>query len=154
MDTVKTTLKQLQLHPANWEDLARNRLAWRRTAKTGAEIYEENRIGTAKVARTARKSTAPRTKTTNPQALPKCPCCQRTFRTRISLVRHLRSQGNNSNFFQPSFRPNMVIHDKNFNIPTIIATTSQYSSPVTYTTITTTVGAAITTTTPSDGALS
>ncbi|VDL94820.1 unnamed protein product [Schistocephalus solidus] len=37
-DTLKTYLKQLQINPESWEDLARNRSAWRRTVKTGAAI--------------------------------------------------------------------------------------------------------------------
>ncbi|VDM01783.1 unnamed protein product [Schistocephalus solidus] len=41
-DTLKTSLKQLQINPESWEDLARNRSAWRRTVKTGAAIYEAN----------------------------------------------------------------------------------------------------------------
>ncbi|BHF58096.1 hypothetical protein SprV_0100104500 [Sparganum proliferum] len=38
-DTLKTSLKRLQINPANWEDLARGRPTWRRTVKTGAAIY-------------------------------------------------------------------------------------------------------------------
>ncbi|VDL95741.1 unnamed protein product [Schistocephalus solidus] len=38
-NTLKTSLKQLQINPEFLEDLARNRLAWRRTFKIGAAIY-------------------------------------------------------------------------------------------------------------------
>ncbi|BHF57866.1 hypothetical protein SprV_0100081200 [Sparganum proliferum] len=38
-DTLKTSLKRLQINPANWEDLARDRPTWRRAVKTGAVIY-------------------------------------------------------------------------------------------------------------------
>ncbi|VDM01360.1 unnamed protein product [Schistocephalus solidus] len=62
-DTLKTSLKQLQIDPATCEDLARNRPAWRRTVKTGVAIYEAKRIATAKAKRAARKSPAPRTNT-------------------------------------------------------------------------------------------
>nr|VZI51937.1 unnamed protein product [Spirometra erinaceieuropaei] len=55
-DTLKTSLKRLQINPANWEDLARDRLSWERTMKTGAAIYEDNRINAAKAKRKARKS--------------------------------------------------------------------------------------------------
>ncbi|VDL88853.1 unnamed protein product [Schistocephalus solidus] len=85
-DTLKTSLKQLRIDPANWEDLVRNRLAWRKTVNTGAAIYEANRIADAKAKKAARKSPASRTHTANVQALPTCPRCQRTFRARISLV--------------------------------------------------------------------
>nr|VZI43364.1 unnamed protein product [Spirometra erinaceieuropaei] len=50
-DTMKSSLKRVQINMANWEDLARDRPTWRRTVKTGAEIYEANHIAVAKVKR-------------------------------------------------------------------------------------------------------
>nr|VZI31001.1 unnamed protein product [Spirometra erinaceieuropaei] len=55
-DTLKSSLKRLQIKPSNWEELARDRPTWRRTVKTGAAIYEANRIAVAKAKREARKS--------------------------------------------------------------------------------------------------
>nr|VZI28355.1 unnamed protein product [Spirometra erinaceieuropaei] len=55
-DTLKSSLKRLQINPTNWEKLARDRPTWRRTVKTGAAIYEANRIAAAKAKREARKS--------------------------------------------------------------------------------------------------
>nr|VZI51731.1 unnamed protein product [Spirometra erinaceieuropaei] len=55
-DTLKSSLKHLQINPTNWEELARDRPTWRRTVKTGAAIYEANRIAAAKAKREARKS--------------------------------------------------------------------------------------------------
>nr|VZI01404.1 unnamed protein product [Spirometra erinaceieuropaei] len=55
-DTLKFSLKRLQINPTNWEELARDRPTWRRTVKTGAAIYEANRIAAAKAKREARKS--------------------------------------------------------------------------------------------------
>nr|VZI48828.1 unnamed protein product [Spirometra erinaceieuropaei] len=55
-DTLKSSLKRLQINPTNWEELALDRPTWRRTVKTGAAIYEANRIAAAKVKREARKS--------------------------------------------------------------------------------------------------
>nr|VZI27468.1 unnamed protein product [Spirometra erinaceieuropaei] len=56
-DTLKSSLKRLQINPTNWEELARDRPTWRRTVKTGAALYEANRIAAAaKVKREARKS--------------------------------------------------------------------------------------------------
>ncbi|VDL99103.1 unnamed protein product [Schistocephalus solidus] len=52
-DTLKKSLKQLQINPATWEDLARNRPTWRRSVKTGSAIYEANRIVAAKAKRAA-----------------------------------------------------------------------------------------------------
>nr|VZH97110.1 unnamed protein product [Spirometra erinaceieuropaei] len=55
-DTLKSSLKCLQINPTNWEELALDRPTWRRTVKTGAAIYEANRIAAAKAKREARKS--------------------------------------------------------------------------------------------------
>nr|VZI09441.1 unnamed protein product [Spirometra erinaceieuropaei] len=55
-DTLKSSLKRLQINPTNWEELALDRPTWRRTAKTGAVIYEANRIAAAEAKREARKS--------------------------------------------------------------------------------------------------
>ncbi|VDL99374.1 unnamed protein product, partial [Schistocephalus solidus] len=85
-DTLKKSLKQLQINSATWEDLAKDRRAWRRSLKTGSAIYEANRIAAAKAKRAARKSPAPHTNTANAQDLPICPRCQSIFRARIGLT--------------------------------------------------------------------
>nr|VZI48620.1 unnamed protein product [Spirometra erinaceieuropaei] len=41
-DTLKSSLKRLQINSTNWEELARDCPTWRRTVKTGAAIYEAN----------------------------------------------------------------------------------------------------------------
>nr|VZI35619.1 unnamed protein product [Spirometra erinaceieuropaei] len=89
-DTLKSSLKCLQINPTNWEELALDRPTWRRTVKTGAAIYEANRIAAAKAKREARKSQIRPVSNAAAQPLPTCPRCQRTFRARIGLVRHLR----------------------------------------------------------------
>nr|VZI40076.1 unnamed protein product [Spirometra erinaceieuropaei] len=43
----------LQINSTNWEELALDRPTWRRKVKTGAAIYETNRIAAAKVKRIA-----------------------------------------------------------------------------------------------------
>ncbi|BHF59873.1 hypothetical protein SprV_0100283400 [Sparganum proliferum] len=43
-----TSLKCVQLSPANWEDLAQDRPTWRRTLSTGCVIHEANRIAAVK----------------------------------------------------------------------------------------------------------
>ncbi|BHF73377.1 hypothetical protein SprV_0401645800 [Sparganum proliferum] len=43
-DTLKSSLKRLQINPTNWEELALDRPTWRRTVRTGTTIYEANRI--------------------------------------------------------------------------------------------------------------
>nr|VZI50674.1 unnamed protein product [Spirometra erinaceieuropaei] len=89
-DTLKSSLKCLQINPTNWEELALDRPTWRRTVKTGAAIYEANRIAAAKAKREARKSQFRPVSNAAAQPLPTCPRCQRTFRARIGLVGHLR----------------------------------------------------------------
>ncbi|BHF65550.1 hypothetical protein SprV_0200856300 [Sparganum proliferum] len=89
-DTLKSSLKRLQINPTNWEEPAHDRPIWRRTVKTGAAIYEANRIAAAKVKRKARKSQLLPVRNADTQPLPTCPRCQRTFRARIGLVGHLR----------------------------------------------------------------
>ncbi|VDL94405.1 unnamed protein product [Schistocephalus solidus] len=84
-DTLKTSVNQLQINPATWEDLAQDRPEWRRSVKTISTISEANRIAAAKAKRAVRKSPAPLTKTVDAQALPTCPRCQRIFRARIGL---------------------------------------------------------------------
>ncbi|BHF68347.1 hypothetical protein SprV_0301138100 [Sparganum proliferum] len=89
-DTLKSSLKRLQINPTTWEDVACDRTTWRRTVKTGAAIYEANRIAAAKVKREARKSQLRPAGNADAQPLPTCPRCQRTFRARIGLVGHFR----------------------------------------------------------------
>nr|VZI48569.1 unnamed protein product [Spirometra erinaceieuropaei] len=90
-DTLKSSLKLLQINPTNWEEPALDRPTWRRKVKTGAAIYEANRIAAAKVKRDARKSQPRPVRNAVAQPLPTCPRCQRTFRARIGLIGHLRT---------------------------------------------------------------
>nr|VZI13039.1 unnamed protein product [Spirometra erinaceieuropaei] len=85
-DTLKSSLKCLQGNPTTWEDAACDRPTWRRTVKTGAAIYEVNRIAAAKVKREARKSQLRPVRNSDAQPHPTSPRCQRTFWARIGLV--------------------------------------------------------------------
>ncbi|VDL90159.1 unnamed protein product [Schistocephalus solidus] len=122
--------------------------------KTGSAIYEANRIAAAKAKRAAQNSPVSRTNIVDTQTLPTCPRCQRIFRARIGLVGHLRTQctdnqtipistSNSAN--PPSDSPTLTPRIISIT-PTIIETTSQYSSPVNRTTT-----FAFTTTTIRDG---
>nr|VZI16234.1 unnamed protein product [Spirometra erinaceieuropaei] len=82
---------RLQIKQANWEELAGDRPTWRRTVKKGTSIYEANRIAAAKLKREVRKSQLRPVRNAAAQPLPTCPRCQRTFRARIGLVGHLRT---------------------------------------------------------------
>ncbi|VDM05809.1 unnamed protein product [Schistocephalus solidus] len=94
----------------------------------------------------ALKSPAPRANIVDAQVLPTRPRCQRIFRARIGLVGHLRTQCTNyptipistsNSANSPSDSPILVLGINSIT-PTIIETTSHYSSPVTPTTSTNT----------------
>ncbi|BHF61126.1 hypothetical protein SprV_0100409700 [Sparganum proliferum] len=72
-DTLKSSLKRLQVNSTNCEGLARDRPTWRRTVKTGAAIYEANRIATVKAKREARKSQLRPPRNGNAQSPLTCP---------------------------------------------------------------------------------
>nr|VZI50661.1 unnamed protein product [Spirometra erinaceieuropaei] len=78
-DTLKTSPKRLQINPANWEDLARDRPTWQRTVKTGVAIYETTRITVAKVKHEARKSQLHPPLNANGRPPSTCLRCQRMF---------------------------------------------------------------------------
>ncbi|BHF61316.1 hypothetical protein SprV_0100429000 [Sparganum proliferum] len=90
LEAITSSLKCLQVIPTKWEDFSRGRPTWRRTVKTGALIYEANRITSTKVKLEARKSHLRPPRNANAQHLPTCPWCLRTFRVRTGLVGHLR----------------------------------------------------------------
>nr|VZI32279.1 unnamed protein product [Spirometra erinaceieuropaei] len=71
-------------------ELARDRPTWWKTVKTGAAIYEANRIAAAKVQRGARKSQLRPVRNADTQPSSTCPRCQRIFRARIGLIEYLR----------------------------------------------------------------
>nr|VZI42141.1 unnamed protein product [Spirometra erinaceieuropaei] len=89
-DIVKSCLKRLQINPANWEELARDRSTWSRTVKTDAVIYEANRTAAAKVRRGVRKSQLRPPRSANARPTSTCPRCQRTFTESVGIIRHLR----------------------------------------------------------------
>ncbi|BHF75231.1 hypothetical protein SprV_0501832600 [Sparganum proliferum] len=47
-DTLKTSLKHLEISPEIWEDPAQYRRAWRTAGKIGVGIFEANRIAAAR----------------------------------------------------------------------------------------------------------
>nr|VZI51743.1 unnamed protein product [Spirometra erinaceieuropaei] len=85
-DTLKSCLKHLQINPTNWEELLLDRPTWRRKVKSGAAIYEANRIAAAKVKREARKSqlrpvplpSSPSSYTSSPASSSSCPIAPTT----------------------------------------------------------------------------
>nr|VZI46425.1 unnamed protein product [Spirometra erinaceieuropaei] len=102
-DTLKSSLKHLQINPTNWEELALDRPTWRRKVKTGAVIYEANSIAATKVKRETRKSQLRPVRNADTHPLATCPRCQRTFRARIGLIGHLRT--NCTSYTAPTAAP-------------------------------------------------
>nr|VZI46793.1 unnamed protein product [Spirometra erinaceieuropaei] len=90
MDNLKSYLKRLQIIPTKWEEIAHDCPTWRRAVKTGAAIYEANRIAAAKAKCKARKSQLCSVRNPVAQPLPTCSRCQRPFRARVGLFGHLR----------------------------------------------------------------
>ena len=90
-DTLKASMKDFGVDHSPWGTLAQDRSAWCSAIHKGAAAYEQQRIETARTKRAARKA-----RCTNPsaQAPPRlsCPHCDRTFRARIGLISHLRTQ--------------------------------------------------------------
>ncbi|BHF67575.1 hypothetical protein SprV_0301060200 [Sparganum proliferum] len=84
-DTLKASMKRVQISPANWEDLTRDRPTLKKTVKKGAAIYEANRTTVVKAKREFRKYQLRPPHNTNAQPPPTCPRCQRTFRALIGL---------------------------------------------------------------------
>ncbi|BHF58541.1 hypothetical protein SprV_0100149300 [Sparganum proliferum] len=89
---MKTSMRRLQINPANWGDLALDRHTWRRAVMTDAAIDEATRITAAKAKREDRKSQL--CSLLNAYARPPliCPRCRRTFRAPVGLIKHLCSK--------------------------------------------------------------
>nr|VZI13045.1 unnamed protein product [Spirometra erinaceieuropaei] len=88
-DTRKTSLKCLQINPANWEVLAQDRPTCRRTMKTVAAIYEANPIASARAKRETHKSQLYPPRNFSAQPALTCSRCQRMSRAPLRLVGHL-----------------------------------------------------------------
>ena len=90
-DTLKASLKDFGIDHNSWETLAQDRSEWQGAIRKGAAAYEAQRIKTAKLKRSSRKSRA------NGNPLPQaasgltCPHCSRTFMARIGLISHIRT---------------------------------------------------------------
>nr|VZI29457.1 unnamed protein product [Spirometra erinaceieuropaei] len=72
-DTLKSSLKRMQINPTNREALTFDRPTWRSTVKTGAAIYAANRIVAPQVKREARKSQLRPVCNADAQPSPTCP---------------------------------------------------------------------------------
>ena len=90
-DSLKTSLKELNINTTTWESQASDRSAWRTSITKGAKTAETKRIKEAKEKREARKA---RNSSHSQQATASsltCNFCGRDFRARIGLFSHLRT---------------------------------------------------------------
>nr|VZI40904.1 unnamed protein product [Spirometra erinaceieuropaei] len=134
-DSLKTSVKHLQVNPANCEDFARDRPISRRTMKTGTAIYDANRITASKDKRETRKSQLRPPLNANAQLPPTCPPCQQTVRAPVGLVAHVRincttwaapNVGSPSTFPSPSMP---LTNSDRPSEPLLAPSSSSFSSP-------------------------
>ncbi|VDL90928.1 unnamed protein product [Schistocephalus solidus] len=103
--TLKKSLKQLQINPGTWKDLSQDTPAWRRSVKTGAAIYEANRITAAKAKRTAHKSQAPRINNANANVSTLSTHIPRANRPGQTSSNSVQQQSHNMKLCQIRLRP-------------------------------------------------
>ena len=88
-DSLKVTLKSLDINVTTWEALAQDRASWRSNITMGAREAEARRTADAERKRALRKARA-NIVSTAPTAYT-CPTCGRNFRAQIGLISHLRT---------------------------------------------------------------
>ena len=90
-DTLKASLKNFNINPDTWENLAAIRTTWRSEIRRGATQYENTRIKKAEDKRAERKNRM-HTESSIPNSSDfVCQTCQRHFRARIGLISHTRT---------------------------------------------------------------
>ncbi|GFS15087.1 hypothetical protein ElyMa_006762800 [Elysia marginata] len=88
-DTLKASMKDLNIDPTLWEAPAQNRPVWRVAVTKGAKTYKHQRLQAAKTKRPARKARANCNPTLHSTAAPwTCPHCNRDFWALIGLTSH------------------------------------------------------------------
>ena len=95
-DNIRISLKQFNINSTSWEDLARQRNAWRKCLHEGAMFHERNLHRAATVKRQQRKErAAATTREAVPHPIPSttypCPHCTKVCGSRIGLFSHLRT---------------------------------------------------------------
>ena len=88
-DSLKTSLKNLNIIIDSWESLAQDRPRWRSQIYSGAKTAEVERTTVAEKRRALRKARA--ASTSSATSTHSCPTCGRDFRARIGLISHLRT---------------------------------------------------------------
>uniref|UniRef100_A0A8C5PLD5 Reverse transcriptase n=1 Tax=Leptobrachium leishanense TaxID=445787 RepID=A0A8C5PLD5_9ANUR len=88
-DTLKASLKSMDIDITSWEILAQDRSTWRMLTLHGCQIFEDRRATIAQEKRALRKVRTANVATGVPTHV--CSTCGRTFRARIGLISHLRT---------------------------------------------------------------
>jgi hypothetical protein len=91
-DTLKTSLKSLDIELQSWESLAQDRTLWRSKIKNGARTAEAKHITDAESKRAARKARTTAASTTTSAFT--CSKCGKSLRARIGLISHERIHRN------------------------------------------------------------
>ena len=91
-DSLKTSLKAMNIDWESWESHALDRPHWRHLVSTGSKTSEQSRLAAAREKRATRKARSASTSTAVTDY--KCSTCGRYFRARIGLVSHLRTHLN------------------------------------------------------------
>ena len=90
-DTLKASLKDLNIPRESWEQIAQDRATWRGLIRRGASEYEAKRISEAEQKCAQRKARAKASPAELSCSDLCCSICNRQFRTRIGLISHLRT---------------------------------------------------------------
>ena len=91
-DTLKASLKDLNIPTESWEQIAQDRTKWRGLIRRGAGEYEAKRIGEAEQKRAQRKARAKTSPTELSSSDLSCSFCNRQFIAKIGLISHLRTR--------------------------------------------------------------
>ena len=90
-DTLKASLKDLNIPTESWEQAAQDRTKWRCLINKGASQFEAKRICEAERKRKERKARAKGPSSDSAQSEFTCSICNRQFRAKIGLYSHQRT---------------------------------------------------------------
>ena len=90
-DTLETSLKDFNIPTESWEHIAQDQAKWRGLIRRGAGEYEAKRISEAEQKRSQRKARAKALSTEFFSSDLSCTICNKQFRAKIGLIRHLRT---------------------------------------------------------------
>ena len=89
-DTLKASLKDINIPKESWEKISQDRANWRGLIRRGAGEYEAKRINEVEQKRDQRKTRAKASPTELCSSTLSDCICNRQFRAKIGLISHLR----------------------------------------------------------------